>query len=78
MKAELERQIDNDKLGAERIVELRKAAQISLDEGRDPKHFDNEIYKSSFIEHPELKNEVSCVLSAMINNIERDSQVSRL
>lgn len=73
LKEELENQIEADKLSERRIAELRVLARKSLDEHRDAGYFHDRIYKRDFINQPEVKNQVSSVLSAMVTQIEHEN-----
>lgn len=76
LQHDLDTQLENDRQSQERIAELRKLAQTSLDEHREPDHFDDSIYQKDFIQHAELKNQVSSILSAMVSQVERENQAS--
>lgn len=50
----------------------------SLDDERDANYFGDSIYNNDFIEHSEVKNQVSSVLSAVVSQIEGENTLSKL
>ena len=57
---------------------MKEEAKKSLEEHRPEGYFTDKVYKKDFIPNPEVSNNVSSIMSAMVSQIALDNQGSMM